>query len=304
MIAKILIDLGMDPTVIVGSLLKEQKSNFISGKSKYFIVEACEYRRSFLNIEPKILVITNIDNDHLDYYKDIKDIQSAFHEMAMKVPEDGYIVYFSNDPLVYEVLQGVKAKKVDALDSYSHNMKIAVPGEHNKKDGAMALTVACLLKIDKEKAVEKLSTFSGTWRRFEYKGQTKSGALVYDDYGHHPTEIKATLAGAREYFGNKKIKVVFQPHLFSRTKLLLDDFAHAFSDADEVILAPIYPAREAFDSSISSEILAEKIGPKAKSFPDFSIIEKYLLDSLSENDILMIVGAGDIYKVGEEILCG
>jgi UDP-N-acetylmuramate--alanine ligase len=289
MIAKMMIDAGLDPTVIVGSLLKSDKipevspqgakrgevspreffqTNFIAGKSRYLVVEACEYRRSFLNIEPDIAVITNIDNDHLDYYKDIKDIQKAFGEFTEKVPEKGYIVCDEKDKLVIQSIKVMKGKTVFS-NQFTGNLKLKIPGEHNIKNAQKALAVANILKISPSTSLRALNEFNGTWRRFEFKGETSCGALVYDDYGHHPTEIKATLKGAREFFsakggsayggGDKKIVAVFQPHLFSRTKLLLNDFAQSFKDADEIILAPIYPAREAFDPTISSNILAEKI---------------------------------------------
>jgi UDP-N-acetylmuramate--alanine ligase len=205
-----------------------------------------------------------------------------------------------------------------------------VPGEHNRKNASMALAVAHLLGIDKKKVKKFLEEFSGTWRRFEYKGETKEGVIVYDDYAHHPTEIKATLKGSKEFFGKKKITVVFQPHLFSRTKLLLNDFALSFKDADEVLLAPIYPAREVFDSTISSEILADKIkstlchshvgGNPGKlrmdpvlqrddtkvvlSLESFEDIENYIKENLKKGDVLITVGAGDVYKIGEELVSG
>ncbi|MFA6430432.1 MAG: UDP-N-acetylmuramate--L-alanine ligase [Candidatus Paceibacterota bacterium] len=302
MIAKIMMDADLDPTVIVGSILKDAKSNFVAGKSKYLVVEACEYRKSFLNIEPTIAVITNIDNDHLDFYKDIHDIQNAFGEFITKVPKGGFVVCNPQDKMVKPAIKEIFSKIVDAYEFRNEKLKLKVLGEHNKKNSDMALAVAHLLGIPKNKAKKSLEDFSGTWRRFEYKGETKSGAIVYDDYGHHPTEIKASLKGAREMFPKQKIVVVFQPHLFSRTKLLLNDFSKSFNDADKVILAPIYPAREPFDSTISSEILAEKIGEKAESLKDFISIEKYLVDSLSKGDILITMGAGDVYKTGEEII--
>lgn len=302
MIAKIMMDADLDPTVIVGSILKDAKSNFVAGKSKYLVVEACEYRKSFLNIEPTIAVITNIDNDHLDFYKDIHDIQNAFGEFVAKVPKGGFVVCNPQDKTVKPAIKEIFSKIVDAYEFRNEKIKLKVLGEHNKKNSDMALAVAHLLSIPKNKAEKSLEDFSGTWRRFEYKGETKSGAIVYDDYGHHPTEIKASLKGAREMFPKQKIVVVFQPHLFSRTKILLNDFSKSFNDVDKIILAPIYSAREPFDLTISSEILAGKIGKKAESFKDFASIEKHLIDSLLKGDILITMGAGDVYKIGEKIV--
>jgi len=300
MVAKIMMDAGFDPTVIIGSLLNETKSNFIAGKSKYLVVEACEYKRSFLNIEPTIVAVTNIDNDHLDYYKDVADIQSAFNSFAKKAPKNGFVVCNPKDKDIPPILSEIKGKIVDWSKFKTNKLKLKVPGVHNKKDASVALAISHILGIDKKKALKSLENFSGTWRRFEYKGKSKCGAKMYDDYAHHPTEIKATLEGAREMFSQNRIVVVFQPHLFSRTKLLLHDFARAFSDADEIILAPIFPAREVFDPSISSDILAKEIakqGKKVISLQTFSEIEEYLKKNLRKDDTLITMGAGEAYKV-------
>ena len=303
MIAKIMIDAGLDPTVIVGSFLKGHESNFIAGKSKYFVVEACEYRKSFLNIKPTIALITNIDNDHLDFYKDIADIQNAFREFVSHLGKDNYLIANIKDKTIIPVLKDLNTNIINSKDFFDKELKLKIPGEHNKEDASFALAVVNILGIAKEKAKKSLEEFVGTWRRFEYKGETKNGVLIYDDYGHHPTEIKATLSGAREFFGKKKIFVAFQPHLYSRTKILLNDFATAFGDADEILVAPIFAAREKFDPSITSEILVDKINnTKALSFKNFVDIENYLLENLKKDDVLITIGAGDIYKIGESLL--
>jgi len=329
MIAQILIDSGNDTTVIVGSLIKNKdgsRTNFIAGDSKlarprggpaspsqggYLVVEACEYRRSFLNINPKVLVITNIDEDHLDYYKDIEDIKSAFHEMAMKVPSDGFVVCNPSDENIADVIKGINAKVVNWGEFYNRELKLKIPGIHNKKDAAAAVAASSVLGLTKEISEKYVANFPGTWRRFEFKGKLANGALVYDDYAHHPTEILATLEGFRELYSKDagwKIKVVFQPHLFSRTKLLLNDFAKSFSDADEVLILPIYFAREVDDGSISSEILANEINKhtnNAKSFGSFEELEKNLvvrLLKMGEKDIIVTMGAGEAFKVGDFLL--
>lgn len=311
MIAQILRDNNDDPTVIVGSLLVGEKSNFIAGKSKYLVVEACEYRRSFLNINPKILVITNIDNDHLDYYKDIEDIKSAFREMAMKVPSDGFVVCNPNDKNIADVVKDIKAKVVNSEDYFNKDIKLKIPGVHNKKDAAGAVAVAILCGVSKEKSEEYVCNFLGTWKRFEFKGKLSNGTLLYDDYAHHPTEIMATLEGFRELYKKEdgwKITVVFQPHLFSRTKLLLNDFAKSFYDADQVMLLPIYYAREVDDGTISSEILELKINENrdnAEAFSSFEKLEKNLdirLEHMGEKDIIVTMGAGEAAKIGDFLL--
>jgi len=323
MVAKIMIDAGLDPTVIVGSLIKDingETTNFIAGKSRYFLVEACEYERSFLNIEPKIAVINNIDADHLDYYIDLAGVIAGFHEFAEKVPTDGFIVCDSVDEKISKALVGIKAKIIDRQEFLPKIKKLLVPGNHNRLNAATAVAVAKALGVEIGKAIKSLESFTGAWRRFEYKGKTNSGALVYEDYAHNPQKVRAALQGAREMFPNKRIVVVFQPHLFSRTKLLLNEFATAFTDADEIILAPIFPAREKFDPTISSEILAGEIKKAQKpssplngvpnrsedvsvlSFLNFESIVSYLKTSLKSGDVLITMGAGEQYKIGESLL--
>jgi UDP-N-acetylmuramate--alanine ligase len=311
MIAGILRKAKKDPTVIVGSLLIGEKSNFIAGKSEYFVVEACEYKRSFLNVNPSILVITNIDEDHLDYYKDIEDIKNAFRELALKVPADGFVVCNPGDINIADVAKDIPAKIVNYNDFFNKDLKLKVPGIHNKKDGAAALAVSSILNIDSDEANNSLSNFPGTWRRFEYKGKLKSGTLVYDDYAHHPAEIVATLEGFRELYPKENgwnITVIFQPHLFSRTKLLLQDFAKSFNLADGVVVLPIYYAREEDDGTMSSEILAKEISvhnQNVKAFNDFKSAEDYInvwLSSMNEKDIIVTMGAGEAFKIGDSIL--
>ena len=291
MIAKILIDAKLDPSVIVGSLLNplnfpgQKKSNLIVGQSEYFIVEACEYERSFLNIKPKLSVITNIEADHLDYYKDLEDIKSAFQQFTSqseKVIRD-YTGYLNKVP------------------------KLKVPGEHNRLDAAAAYAVAKVLNIKDDIIQKSLAEFSGTWRRLEKKAETEAGTIIYDDYAHHPTEIRASIEALRELYpiSKKKITIVFQPHLYSRTKALFEDFAKCFKGADRIILLPIYFAREDKDESISSGKLAEAIcknGEKAIAFTDFELAENYLKGEIfDKNEVFVTMGAGEAYKVAGKV---
>lgn len=304
MIGKIMEDAKLDPTIIVGSLMNGSRSNFTAGKSEYFVVEACEYKKSFLELNPKVIVITNIDNDHLDYYGNLENIKKAFAEFTVKLPKDGYLVCDPNDENLKEVVKKTKSKIID-YTKIKADFNLKIPGEHNIKNAQAATAVAKILNIGEEEAIKSLNDFSGTWRRFEYKGETKNGVLIYDDYGHHPTEIKATLKGAREFFGDTKIWCVFQPHLYSRTKLLLDDFGKSFNDADEIILADIYAAREEKDESINSKMLAEKIsanGGQAIYLNSFDKIAKFLVGNTKKEDVVITMGAGDIFKVGEDLL--
>ncbi len=306
MIAKILIEAKKDPSVIVGSLLKEYKSNLIVGGGEHFVVEACEYERSFLNIEPKVLVITNIEADHLDYYKDLADIENAFTEMCMQT--GSAVVCDPNDPVVRRVIQDLRIEIVDYTKYFDKVPHLAVPGEHNRKDAAAALAVAHYIGIDSAVASAGIAQFTGTWRRLEMKGITKNGVIVYDDYAHHPTEVKASLEALRELYpkGQKKIIIVFQPHLYSRTKALFTEFTTAFNEADAVYFLPIYFAREVPDPTISSEILAEAVAknvPSARAFASFAEAEQFFAEAgLGQNDILVTMGAGEAYKIGDVFL--
>jgi UDP-N-acetylmuramate--alanine ligase len=304
MIAKIMIDAGLDPTVIVGSLLKDSKSNFIAGKSKFFVVEACEYRRSFLNIHPTIAVVINIDEDHLDYYSGIDDIKNAFRDFIKRIPSSGYVVTDTTLPHISDVVVGAGVK-VASPSEESDSFKLKIPGKHNRTNALLALAVSNILGINKKEAVKSLENFQGTWRRFEHKGVTKNGALVIDDYGHHPVEIKATIIGAREAYPGKKIKVIFQPHLYSRTKAHLETFAESLALADSIHVADIYPAREPFDKTISSKDivdLLQKINTNSFYEPDFDKIADKVGRLTGPGDLIITMGAGETDKIAEALI--
>lgn len=318
MIARILIRAGKNPEVIVGSLLGKEfgeylGSNFIPGTGRYFVCEACEYRRAFLNFAPQIAVITNIDADHLDYYSGLKDIQKAFVEFAGKIKKGGILVCDASTVNLRPVVSAARRRGLKIIDytalSFPENFKLKIQGEHNILNAKAAMAAAGACGMPNKKIFRFIADFSGTWRRFEYKGRTAAGALVYDDYAHHPTEIKATLKAAREKFKNKKIFCVFQPHLYSRTKTLMDKFAGSFADADEIIISDIYAAREKPDKNVNSRQLADKIknrGKKARFIKNFSAIEKFLRRAARKKDVIITMGAGDIFKISEKLVdcCG
>ena len=342
MIAKIMIEAGLDPTVVIGSFLTrfdlvqqgrtllyrgKGRTNFIAGEGRYLVAEACEYRRSFLHLSPKILVITNIDADHLDYYNDLDDIESGFRELAAKVPEDGAVICDFSDTRAKRVASTGKGRVIDFGKFLTKVPKLLVPGVHNKKDAAAALAVAELLGVGLASAGKSLAGFSGAARRFEFRGRANNGALVYDDYGHHPTEIEAILQGARELFPlNKggavvpeggvvssrkggasgglspKIVVVFQPHLYSRTKQHLHGFITVLKEANSVIVLPIYPAREEDPGDISSQMLADgvrKSGGDAHMAATLAEAAKLALKFSSRGDIIITLGAGETNKVAD-----
>lgn len=279
---------GKNPTVIVGSLLSDGGTNFIQGDSEYLIVEACEYKRSFLNLHPSHIIVTNIDADHLDYYKDLDDIKSAFQEFVDKLPKDGTLVTHGDVSLL------TFAKKINADTIDKNTIALSVLGGHNKSNAQLALAHSDTLGFPQEDARNGLLSFRGTWRRLEYKGLWHDIAM-YDDYGHHPTEIKATLQALREKYphGKHNLIVVFQPHLYSRTKLLLDDFSESFFDADKICIMPIYAAREDDDGTISSHDLVEKT-MNAIYMETFDEIKKYVLGKPHYNTVLITIGAGDV----------
>lgn len=301
MIGEMLLDAGKDPTIVVGSMMAKTGTNFVAGASDYFVVEADEYRRSFLNLEPRVLVITNIEADHLDYYRDLDDVKDAFRSLALKVPLNGAIVCDASDPVVRDVVVGAGATVIDYRPFMDAVPVLGTPGEHNRKNAACALAIAAYLGIDQTSVNASLSAFRGTWRRFEYIGETEKGALVYDDYAHHPTEVRATLQAAKKLFPEKRIIVLFHPHLYSRTKLLFEDFAAAFAESGVMLmLLPIYPAREAFDPSISSDMLAERVvslGGSAVSYPDFASAEANVREMAGSDDVIITMGAGEANKI-------
>jgi len=305
MMSHILEDTEIAPTVIVGSVLSEQKTNFIEGKGEHLLVEADEYKKSFLNLNPTYLIITNIDEDHLDFYKDLADIQNTFGELITRIPEHGYLVCNKTNEHIVPILEKAKCTIIDYANNTALDITLSVPGIHNRQNAGAAYTLAKALGIPDEKIIEKLKTFKGVRRRFEYKGKTHTGALIYDDYAHNPQKVAAALQGAKEAFPDKKIIAVFQPHLFSRTKFLLKTFGTSFSNADQVLLAAIYAAREEFDPSISSEMLAEEIKKNdipVETFKSIDDIKEKLDQILKEGDVVVMLGAGDIIKLSEKLI--
>lgn len=308
MLAKILVDAGVSPSAIVGSLVQDFGSNYLSGTSNILVVEACEYQRHFLNLTPEALVITNLEYDHTDYFKDLADVQDAFHSLIHKVPSEGVIVTDTKHPNIAPLLAGATARIIDYTSEPEY--ELSLPGGFNimNAKAASACAKAVVPDVGAGGIAASLSIFKGTWRRFEYKGKTATGAEVYDDYAHHPTAVVETLRALKEKRASEgktgRIIVAFHPHLYSRTRDLLDGFANAFTDADEVLIAPIFAAREVDDGTVSSEILAKRIqdtGVHARAVSSLDEIE-VLLAEAHEDDVIMTMGAGDIYKVADQLI--
>ena len=303
MLAKILHDTGAEPTAIIGSIVQDFGSNFLPGRSDLLVVEACEYRDHLLKLSPEILVITNIELDHTDYFPDLPTLQQTFRNAAEKVPSHGYLIADLDLPNVADVLKNVKATIVDYRKKAVGSLQLI--GEFNRENAraALAAALAAAPTISQEAAVKSLSAFKGSWRRFEYRGETPSGALVYDDYAHHPTAIARTIEAAREKFAGKRIVVAFHPHLFSRTKDLMQGFAQALALPDEALIAPIYSAREEPIAGITNRTLAEAIcalGGDAHALDSFDVIREALLRE-GPDSLIITMGAGDIYKIAEQI---
>ncbi|MBD3282550.1 MAG: UDP-N-acetylmuramate--L-alanine ligase [Candidatus Portnoybacteria bacterium] len=296
MIAELMIYGNLDPSVVVGGLLKKQKDNFVLGESDYFVVEACEHKKSFLHLSPNILVITNIDKDHLDFYGSLDNICSAFGELIKKV--DGFVVCDIGDKNVrkaFDYAGDISAKVVDYRNIGS--VDLSIPGAHNALNAQAALSVGDLVGIDFEKGRKIIKEYSGCWRRFDFVGKTENDSLVYTDYAHHPVEVEAVVKSALEGF-DREVVVVFQPHLFSRTKFFLKDFASALGLADKVVVTDIYAAREKDDGSIHARDLVDLVDG-AKYISNFSDIVNFV--EKQKKSLVLIIGAGDIYSICKDI---
>lgn len=302
MTAHILHDAGVSPTAIVGSLVRDFGSNYLAGDSEWLVVEACEYKRDFLTLFPEILVVTNIEFDHTDYYKDLADVQSAFRSLMEKVPATGVIVTDATHPSIAPLLVGLAPRIIDYTQEVAYSVRL--PGEFNSMNARAASAAAqAVLAIPEDVLRTSLASFEGTWRRFEYKGKTAQGAEVYDDYAHHPTAVRKTLTELRKKTTGK-IFVAFHPHLYSRTRDLMEGFATAFSGADKVIIAPIYAAREPDDGTVSNHTLADRIKENGvdASAGTFEEIQQIFETEPKEGDMVMTMGAGDIYKVADALV--
>ena len=307
MLSLVLIKAGLDPTVIIGTKLKEfGNTNFREGKSKYLIIEADEWKASFLNYYPKIIALTNIEREHLDYYRDLNHILKTYQEyinhlkggdLLIVNKEDKNISKLkTNDPITYSL----KQKEVDRLRKI-----MKVPGDHNIYNALTVLTIARELGISDKIIFKALSEYKGSWRRFEERileiGDHK--LKIIHDYGHHPTEIKATLAATREKFPDKKIWCIFQPHQYQRTHFLFNDFVKVFSSApvDKLIIIDIYDVagREKGDikEKVSSKRLIDKINRPWAMYLAEDKVKKYLEDNLKGEEVVIIMGAGDVYKL-------
>lgn len=330
MISCCFLEAELDPTIQVGAILKQINGNYRVGKSDYFILEACEYVESFLKFSPKSEIILNIDNDHLDYFKTFENIKNAFVKYVSLLPDDGLLVLNADDENCIDLRKNTHAKSITygikndkanfvgrsisfdnngfpSFDVYYNNnffgtFKLSIMGVHNVQNALACIALCTEYKIPKATIKSALAKFTGAHRRFEFVG-TYKGANIYDDYGHHPTEIVATAKAMK----NKKYNrswVIFQPHTYSRTKNLLDDFAKALLNFDRIIITDIYAAREQNTYNITSQDLVNKIkefGREAIYIKEFDDIVKYVKDRAIPNDLILTLGAGSVEKIGKKL---
>ena len=335
MIAWLLTAMNQEPSYIIGGVLANLGTNAHYGKGSAFVVEADEYDRMFLGLKPTIEVVTNIEHDHPDCYPTLADLQEAFREFVHNLSPEGTLIACSEDPgantlcseaenngkavLAYGLEPSAShAHKVETYASFisvngkggfnfnacvlgnSVSVELQVPGKHNILNALAALTVAQLLNLPLVQAARALSQFTGTMRRFEVRGDV-NGITIIDDYAHHPTEIQATLAAARYRFPGSRLWVVWQPHTYSRTQMLLHDFANSFGNADEVIVTEIYPAREP-KQAFSSKKVVEAMQQPAHFIADLSEVTKFLNMNLHSGDVLLVLSAGDADQISTNVL--
>ncbi len=315
MLAKILHEAGANASAIIGSIVEDFGSNYVSGTSDFFVVEACEYRDHLLELSPEILVITNLEWDHTDYFPTLAALQATFRKAIERVPANGFIITDPNATNIEPLLEGAVATVIDYTQEPPYGLKL-LGGFNQDNARAAAAAARCIMpSLPEYTIIDALANFKGTWRRFQYKGAiaVEGGVVdVYDDYAHHPTAVQETLSALRdkriaerEEGKQGRIIAAFHPHLYSRTRDLLDAFSRAFGAADEVIIAPIYAAREADDGSVSSEILAERIqaeGVPARAANSLDDVEHLLRGMMRAGDTVITMGAGDIYKVGDALV--
>ncbi|HUT15237.1 MAG TPA: UDP-N-acetylmuramate--L-alanine ligase [Anaerolineae bacterium] len=333
LISFVLTEMGLDPTFIVGGILRDVNTNARLGQGPHFVVEADEYDHMFLGLRPKLAVVTIIEMDHPDCFSDIGEVMSAFDRFVRLVPNDGAIIGCADGPRVAELLRRLRKDRPVEVITYGldaestwharnvednawggsdltvmhHGRAIGqcqlrLAGLHNVSNALAVLAVAHCLGLDMERVLAALPGFHGVCRRFEIKGEA-NGILVIDDYAHHPTEIRATLAAARRRYGERPLWVFFQPHTYSRTKSLMAEFAKSFGDADHVVISEIYAARETDNLGITARDLVERVThPDVRYAATLLQASEYLKHALRPGDVLLTLGAGDGYTVAENVL--
>ncbi|OIO55363.1 hypothetical protein AUJ46_01575 [Candidatus Peregrinibacteria bacterium CG1_02_54_53] len=307
MAARVLIAAGLDPSVIVGTKAQELSGrNWRKGSSDLFLVEACEYRRSFHYLSPTSVLLTNADGDHFDFYRSPQEYQQAFVEFLAKLPPDGAVITHGTDPVCTAIIERSGRQMIDA-DTFPLP-PLATPGLHMQQNAQLVLALAEQLGVASEQALSALLGYAGCWRRMEMKGQTTQGVTVIDDYGHHPTEIRATVAALREAYSGRRLVIAFQPHTHDRTRKLYDAFTKAFVGADVVIIPNIYdarPDRESGAVNVDTFVADLEKGSHVQAINGRSLAEtgRMLTDEiLHPKDVLLVLGAGDVTELAAHIV--
>lgn len=343
MTAWVLSQLGRDPSFIAGGMINNLGVNAHAGKGKAFVIEADEYDNMFLGLKPQIEVVTSLEHDHPDFFPTLDVMFQSFEKFVGLLPADGTLIVCAEDPGATALLARVR-KDGRSLVSYgmqndmtintplwvqahhvepnerggfdftattnmasktsaSIKVSLQVPGQHNVRNALAVLAIVGVLGLSRRKAAQALGEFTGTGRRFELRGEV-NGIRIFDDYAHHPTEIKATLAGARARFPERRIWAVWQPHTYSRTKTLFLDFAHAFKDASEVIVTEVYAAREPQEEFTSAEIVSAMPNLSARYIKTLPEVTEYLLENLQSGDVVLVLSAGDADQISTDVLKG
>lgn len=341
MIAWMLYAMQRDPSFIVGGTLNNLRVNAHAGKGETFVIEADEYDRMFLGLKPRIAVVTNLEHDHPDCYPTFEDMYAAFQSFVDLLPEDGTLIVCAEDDGAATLLTHARRKGLNIV-SYSIqgemtinspqwmqartlapngrggfdftamnnmgssaevNVSLQAPGEHNVRNALAALSVAAMLGLPLQEAADALGQFTGTGRRFEVRGE-HNGVIVIDDYAHHPTEIRATLAGAKKRYSNQRIWAVWQPHTYSRTQTLFYEFSRAFTDADEVLVTEIYASREPRQDFSSAEVVSAMPHPSARYSGSLAETTKYLRENLRPGDVVIVLSAGDADQISADLVSG
>lgn len=334
LIAWILKQAGKEPSFVIGGEIPLLGGNSGTGKGKYLVAEACEYRRNFLALRPKVAVVTNIEEDHLDYYRDLTEIKSAFREFLNLLPDGGFALLCRENHNLMELAgrldktfftyglkdadyeaQAIKFERDGSRFTVAFGEEklgsvfIRMPGQHNVLNSTAAFAVCHMLGLEPKTIAAGLGSFTGVRRRLELKGKYRGSVVVLDDYGHHPSEIAATLAAVRQLYPKGRIFAVFQPHQYSRTRFFLRDFARSFTLADEIIVPEIFFVRDSEESrrSVSSKDLVKELaslGKRTHFIPLFNDVVSYLKESVGAGDIVLTIGAGPVYQVADSLLHG
>jgi UDP-N-acetylmuramate--alanine ligase len=329
MLAEIMDKADFDPTAVVGSQVKQWRSSALVGRSDFMVIEADEYQNKFDYYWPQAAILTSADWDHPDFFKNIEDYKNTFIRFIEKIPRHGFLVVCGDRSDTLEIAKSAKCKVITYGFGKNNNVKIKnyeikkgkqlfelwigekklgefeteLPGKHNVLNAAGAVAMAHQFNAKTDKVRDAVSCFEGTSRRFEYIGE-RNGAILIDDYGHHPEEIKATLRAAREFFPKHRIWCVFHPHTFSRTKALLSDFAQSFEDADRVIILDIYGSAREVQGGVHSEDLVEQAKKYHKNIayiPTIDEVVEYLRDEIGRGDLVIAMGAGNVWEVAEKL---